>query len=313
VETSINSTPSQPSLGKVYRIASLKRMGNNAIMYWLLDQYKGRTVYLNEVAPLSRPYLAYRCKPFQEQWDLEAFFYRNEDWPLNLLTSRFNDRLFDHPGVRYQSKADILILRDPFNHLASRFKAGFFKTKSSVYSCADLWLLLAREYVGRTNFCNNKILLNYNYWMSDIEYRKSISRMFDTEFNDNKLNEVAQEGGGSSFSGMEYQGNATEMETSNRWEHFLSDPAYMEIFKNREFYELSDSIFGNVNILDEETDETIRGNFCETAKKKTDLRIAMTNLLFHFVCKLKYHFKIGSIGQLKQLNLLPGTKTSTQK
>jgi hypothetical protein len=66
-------------------------------------------------------------------------------------------------------------------------------------------------------------------------------------------------------------------------------------------------------LASKETDETIRGNFCEAAKKKTDLRIAMTNLLFPFVCKLKYHFEIGSIGQLKQLNLLPGTKNSIQK
>ena len=288
------------NLGKVYRIPSLKRMGNNAIMYWLLSQYKQQTVYLNEVAPFSKPFLAYGCKPLEENWNLEAFFYRNEDWPVSLLNSRFNDAIFDHSDITYESRTDILILRDPFNHLASRYKAGFFQTKSSLYNCADLWLILAREYAGHTNFCKNKIQINYNRWTTDIDYRKRLSAIFGTIFSDEKLNVVAKDGGGSSFNQFEYQGNAGKMETTNRWKHFINNKSYMSIFKNKEIYELSDKIFGNESILDTETNDLIIKNFSTKKQILTNFKISFLNLIFPFMCKLKYCLRLGSIGQLNE-------------
>ena len=297
-----NEPKQAANLGKVYRIPSLKRMGNNAIMYWLLSQYKGQTIYLNEVAPFSKPFLAYGCKPLEENWNLEAFFYRNEDWPVSLLNSRFNDAIFDDYYINYESKTDILILRDPFNHLASRYKAGFFQTKSSLYNCADLWLILAREYAGHTNFCKNKIQINYNKWTKDIDYRKSISAIFGTSFSDEKLNVVAKDGGGSSFNQFEYQGNAGKMETTNRWKHFLNNEGYMGIFKNKEIYDLSDKIFGNETILDAETNDLIIKNFSMKTEKLTNFKISVANLTFPILCRLKYCLKLGAIGQLNEQN-----------
>jgi len=288
------------NLGKVYRIASLKRMGNNAIMHWLLAQYEGNTVYLNEVAPFAQPFFAYGCNPIKEQWNLEAFFYRNEDWPLSALTSSLNEKLFEHPDLHHDGKTDILILRDPFNHLASRHKMGCFQTKSSLYSYADLWIILAREFSGKTNLSHNKICINYNKWKDSIEYRKSISEQFGTQFSDEKLNEVAQEGGGSSFDSMQFQGEATRMDTTQRWKHFLSEPRYLDIFRNREFYDLTDEIFGIDSILDEPTIHMLQKNFSRVAQRMTNLHIAYANFIFPLICKLKYTFRIGTIGQLKR-------------
>ena len=155
---------------------------------------------------------------------------------MSLLNSRFNDAIFDHSNITYESRTDILILRDPFNHLASRYKAGFFK-QNQVYTTALIYgLILAREYAGHTNFCKNKIQINYNRWTTDIDYRKRLSAIFGTIFSDEKLNVVAKDGGGSSFNQFEYQGNAGKMETTNRWKHFINNKSYMSIFKNKEIY-----------------------------------------------------------------------------
>lgn len=52
-------------------------------------------------------------------------------------------------------------------------------------------------------------------------------------------------GGGSSFDGKQFDGQATSMNVLNRWQKFCDNPQY-KIFFNQEVWEYSEQIFGHI-------------------------------------------------------------------
>ena len=70
---------------------------------------------------------------------------------------------------------DVLLLRDTFNLIASRLKKGFLSVKTKGMSLTDMWIEYAKEFLEETSYLsNNKVIINYNLWFSDISYRREI-------------------------------------------------------------------------------------------------------------------------------------------
>jgi hypothetical protein len=268
-----------------FRVCGLRRSGNHAIINWIMKQTQDKAVHINDIFIRENPFRAcvealskedpdfywkaYRLKSNnlycgnhsldllrkeanQKFLPKDLLLYSLEDYPLRLMNNKsilIKHRLF---FGRSQEKRDILILRDPFNLLSSRLnhKNIGLKTRCYFKSFAKVWVEYAKEFIGETNHLTNpKILINFNRWSSDREYRKTIAHILNIPFTDKGFNHVPNFGGGSSFNSK----NQNSFEVNQRWEIYQDHQVFRKIIANRTlkyyakliFPDLSDMVYRN--------------------------------------------------------------------
>lgn len=100
--------------------------------------------------------------------------------------------------------ANVLVLRDPLNNLASRLKAA--EDRPQVFRVdagyIDLYEAYCAEYLGRTSHLDSKILVSFNRFIADRPYRDALAHELGVD-NVDDVSEVSGYGGGSSFSSAE--------------------------------------------------------------------------------------------------------------
>ncbi|MEM8614265.1 MAG: hypothetical protein AAGF93_19760 [Cyanobacteria bacterium P01_H01_bin.105] len=248
---------------KELRVVGLRRTGNHAIITWLEQQHTGVIRHLNNVKAGENPY-RYKCENLsdhhpghgkmvaayrsQAQGNLvkrDCLLYSYEDWGLDQIGSRHFERHHDLYVGRSQQRFDVLILRDPFNLLASRLKKNYLAVKPRRRDVVDLWLQYAKEFVGETRYLpHNRVCIDYNRWVCDRTYRQTLADQLQMTFSDAGLNTVRSLGGGSSFDAQTMDGQATAMDVTNRWQHFANDPHYQQLLTNPDLWLYSEKIFG---------------------------------------------------------------------
>ena len=253
------------------RVAGMQRSGNHAIINWIMRLCSGKICFLNNVDPLKNPYLTYKDKNLKNidedefEKDKEKsgraikkdyLIYSYEEHPLQDSFNREFEKNHDKFLGKSSKRFDVLIIRDPYNFFASRIKLEEFgilnsrihlideKSKKVV---ANLWKDYAKEYLGKTNYLkNNKIVISYNKWNSDKNYRKLLAKKFKLKFKDLKDEHMSKYGPGSSFDKFKYKGQAHKMKVLERWKVFKDYPFYRSIFEDKELVGLSDKIFGKI-------------------------------------------------------------------
>lgn len=258
------------------RIIGLSRSGNHAIINWIINQLQGRYCFMNCAEPKYNPY--FTSRPLSEggnsyltnilNFDLEKeregnftlkdyLLYSHEDCFLGAMNNRhFKENRREWVGATAAGK-DLLILRDPFNLFASRIKSGLITghythhgTKPiSVLTLKRIYKQHAREFLGKKKYLKNRVLINFNRWTSEKEYRKAIAEKLNISFSDKGFTEVMNVAGGSSFDGTDFCGNANKMDLNNRWKEFASDESYWSFF-DEELVELAREIFGDIPAID---------------------------------------------------------------
>jgi len=201
---------------KEMRIFGLRRSGNHAVITWITEQQSGVVKHLNDVPPFENPfrYTYEYCRDnypgypkIEEKLRQEAIgnftkkdclLFNYEDYDFNQVISKNFERKHDIYVGKSTKRYDLLILRDPFNLLASRIKKGFVCVKSSRKSFVDVWISHAKEFLGETNYLTQqKVCINYNQWVNDIDYRRQIAEQLDLNFTDEGINIVSRRAGGS--------------------------------------------------------------------------------------------------------------------
>lgn len=259
------------------RLVGLKRSGNHAIVDWLRQQLSGKVIHLNNLRLSEKPYqMAYEeaiaaRKQFyglerylaeqygegvREQLRQEALgnfipkdhlLYSYEDYDLAAIASARNQRNHDRYFGKSDRCDDLLILRDLFNLLASRWQKGYTSVRSLRRSIIDLWLEYAREYLGETNYLKpTKIAANYNQWADDLDYRRQLAAALNLQFDENAGQNISRFGGGSSFDGKKFAQNANQMAVLQRWQHFADDRAYRRALSREDVFAYSERIFGHI-------------------------------------------------------------------
>lgn len=265
-----------------FRIVSLRRAGHHAVIDWLMRQLSGKVVHLNDLRPTVNPYRQYwqggvRGKGFGAEYrirDLAAIQlysgdsgkdrllrdYRGEFVAKDALLLNFEDcgiarvfsnrsrRLHDLHVGRSAQLRHVLILRDPFNWLASRLKIGFTDVKGPIRrSMTDLWLEYAREFLGETKHVPQPaVFVNYNRWFSEKQYRGELAEQLGVPDLDRGIGQVATQAGGSSFDGTAFEGRAQDMRVLERWRAFEHDEEFRRLICNAEVFEYSERIFGPI-------------------------------------------------------------------
>lgn len=252
------------------RIIGLRRTGNHTVAEWIKAQESGPIEQLNNLEVRCNPY-RYKYEmlidhyPEHHKWahthylplakgyfpKISCLICGYEDHSLTDICDPLFERFHDTHVGKSNRRFDVLILRDPFNLFASRLKSNMIHVKSQKLTAVDLWIQHAKEFLGETQYLNqNRILVNYNQWVTDIDYRKQLSVQLGLNFCDSGIKKVANLGGGSSFDGAKMDGQGDQMAVLERWKHFKDDENYRQIFQNEELLEYSDKIFNTLAIAD---------------------------------------------------------------
>ena len=140
----------------------------------------------------------------------------------------------------------VLVLRDAFNTFASVLH-GKRRMRRRLYRFyRKQWKAYAKEFLGETAFLpDDTVRISFDEWFSDADYRRSKAEELGLEHADRGVDEVSSDGGGSSFSGRDFQDRAREMKVLERWRRFADDREFLDAF-DEETIELSNRIFGDV-------------------------------------------------------------------
>lgn len=253
------------------RIIAMRRSGHHAIVNWVRKQIPGRHCFLNDCVVGRNPFAG--CNRLNSvvkgwvgehgylDWESEiggrhakkgALIRNYEDAdPEELVRSGTNRREEEWLG-RSKRSVTILLLRDPFNLMASRLKwlqGGRGRSLIGLDTSRFLWKDHAREFLGETDWLEDKICLSYNEWHLSREYRDRLSRLIGFENLDKGFNEVARWGPalwGHSFDGFRYEDRAQDMKVMERWREYEGDSLFREQFADEQLVALSRTIFGEI-------------------------------------------------------------------
>lgn len=244
----------------------LKRAGNHGIMTWMACLYEDPVWLLNNCLPFTDPFQSFNhdgvwdpgvpCFIIPEKGDSEAkltnkscLFISYEDIGIDRLADQkiIPDRI-EIIGDSHEIFT-VLILRDPFNLMASRIrKKTPTVSEFKLYGDAlNGWKNYALEFTGKGSCLRDCIKISYNHWFTDQAYRKEIARQLGRPFSDKGLNVVTTAGRGSSFDDLTYNGKAQEMDVLQRWSSLKDDDEFCDLFRGRDdILYLSEQIFGEM-------------------------------------------------------------------
>ncbi len=140
----------------------------------------------------------------------------------------------------------ILVVRDPFNWLASWMKSvrGWRGRDMKAFrNDVRKYKLHAYEAMGLTDQLPDAKVVLYDKWFQDAEYRRELAERLGMPTSENGLLRVATEGGGSTFDGHKFEGRAQEMKVLTRWEHLKNDKEYCDLL-DAEMKDIAEKLFG---------------------------------------------------------------------
>ncbi|MFS8086906.1 MAG: hypothetical protein ACMG6H_14830 [Acidobacteriota bacterium] len=235
-------------------VAALQRSGHHAIINWIRSNSVDAVCFLNNCRPGVNPFLMCTEEQRIELQPRKVLIYNYED---RQLEEAFPPEFVDHKTEWFGAKGNsiyVLILRDPFNNFASKYRWAINGTKWTPQmewvtgELPKLWKSYAKEFLGLTNLMPEpKVFINYNRWFTDEKYRVEIAGRLNLNSAERSLREVAKWGPntwGDSFDNLDFEGRAHEMKVLERWRHFADDPIFRQLFNDGELLELSERIFG---------------------------------------------------------------------
>lgn len=234
-------------------IFGLKRSGNHAIIDWVRSQLPGTACFFNNLKP---------GQDINKTREKDVTIIKNSS--INYILHSYEDQniietlsLIEKDDFRKQigpsrNSIIIIILRDPLNFFASRIK-----WKGQNFSeNQNLQLEIINRYLEYYNFIeNNKfnfnsriILINYNQWVSNKNYRKKITESLEIPFTDSGFDTVSFFGGGSSFEGQDI--NATDLRDKvfHRYKEFENHPFMIEIKKDDRILSILNNTFPEIKM-----------------------------------------------------------------
>lgn len=234
-------------------VAALQRSGHHAIINWIAANSAAPVCFLNNCRPNENPFLMCSDDQRAELAPRDLLIYNYEDRQLNEV---FRPDFFDQKTEWFGKSGGavyVLILRDPFNNFASKYRWAINGTKWTpqmewvTSELPALWKSYAKEFLGATDVMPApKVFINYNRWFTDNQYRGELAARLNLTSAGKGLTEVAGWGPntwGDSFDNMNYEGRAHEMKVLERWRYFSDDQVFRGLFRDSELRSLSESIF----------------------------------------------------------------------
>lgn len=121
----------------------------------------------------------------------------------------------------------VLQVRDMLNWYAS-----YWKQQKGI-RMVKVYLQIAREFFGKTDHLRDHKVFRvyYDHFVSNIDERKKLCHDLGGVYSDNMFSRVTDNGGGSSFSGVEKDGTAQSMNVLTRYMQVPKE-IYKELFRD---------------------------------------------------------------------------------
>ena len=144
---------------------------------------------------------------------------------------------------RYQDDATkLILLRDPINVMASTIaNNGAF---TSIERCARVFMDYAHVIASGQAEEKQYTVVRYEELATSREYRDTLATNLGFTNQDIAVEAVPHHGGGSSFDGLAMDGNASAMDTNERWKTFLDNPTYLWSLGFPGFLEAREALYG---------------------------------------------------------------------
>ena len=260
-------------------VHAMSRSGQHAVIDWIFNQFGNNKLFFNYMKMFSDidPYTIRSQYYFNE----DKYFHKlNENWKKhgvldeklkefkpekselwrsicedekNLISMNFENidfasheqelKSFTKKFIAEEKFSNVLVVRDIFNFIASKMKMGRYFHPETNLAC---WKAHAHEYLGYTNSLRNKVLVNFNSWVSDINHRTSIYDQLNCDTFIPEWKDVSSFGGGSSFDKQKFNGGADSMKVTERWKEFIDNDEFKSYLRDKELIELSEKIFGHI-------------------------------------------------------------------
>jgi hypothetical protein len=169
------------------RVIGLRRSGNHAIMNWIAGLFDGVIWYFNDCVPTSDPFtnreLTHHLPCLKKRLPITG---DNPDVVMHSYEDRQLTVIRDQPRIskrwNAEERFDVLILRDPFNTLASLLEISKRRPRPwapiTGMKFNAIWKQYARVFSGTDNLFPNLLPISFNRWFTDIEYRRLLADTF---------------------------------------------------------------------------------------------------------------------------------------
>lgn len=218
-------------------VAGLKRSGNHVFLNWMLSQSLGPCAFWNHVAPdqypTERHRREYRLNAVNQ---VPTVVLSYEDRDLTAVATGALARFLEDHAPRIRRRDLVLVLREPKNLMASRFKKwpGEYESADEADALMTLWHAYAAAALDGAPPAGWEGWQPHAVWfdalVNDASARDRLSDALDLRRGARGLDQVTNHGHGSSFDGLAGAGDPSAMQVSERWRAFSGDPAFERLF-----------------------------------------------------------------------------------
>ena len=250
----------------VFIVMAMSRSGHHAVMNWICNQYgQGIRFHNNCVKGWDENKLIARSGKiidYHSSVGNSSHMYSFEDFDMDDFSFIKNSEPFQNADRRFC----IIVVRDLYNLVASCLKAyekTCIKYTSGIVNergvkkenNVALWCKQVKECLRETKIVDESVFvdINYNTWFENKDYRKGMCNKLDLKFTDDGLNYVPKFGNASSFDKQSKQGNAQDMNVTERYKSFVNNSKFIEIInqKKEEVIRLNNKYFNMEWVLSE--------------------------------------------------------------
>jgi len=231
-------------------VSGIRRSGNHAISIWLINHFD-EIRFFNNIQNINNPvnyedYIQYDNHLLKLNMDRHNESDNNTFMPFNLLFGFENHSIDDinKKSDELEINHKILIIRDPINNIASLLK--YQGNLIPIPHFRKLWKEYAITAINNND--NDFIIVLYDKWFSDYQYRRNIEHQMRISECDGGLNRIHRTGRGSSFDGLKKQGHAQNMNVHKRWWDYRKNSLYLSILNDDELLDLRHKLFGKLPI-----------------------------------------------------------------
>jgi len=244
---------------RIFVSVAMRRSGQHAIHNWICRQLDDVT-YLNcctvrrlflrpKIEPMRGRFLVYRNGEVTDSGVQSVWRYRRSiamTPATRHMFYSFESRDLTNPFPHYLRKnvtpTVMIIVRDPFNLFASVLRHP--QLVKELDRELRLWKQHLKECLGETEYLGCPFVsVNYTRWCTDSGYRRQLSEKLGIEHSDAGRNEVLEFGGGSSFDGLNMDGQGMTMQVQERWRELEGDERYRSVVSDPELRRLSKAYF----------------------------------------------------------------------
>lgn len=224
---------------RCYAIIGARRSGIHLVADFVLSQFSPACIY-NECPPMGNPgrqpanILPLGDPPADPHQPLEALGLIFEDHDLDRVANRTVEQFTGSARALWT----LLVIRDPWNMLASRLKWQQFGRAPELCDPVrgrDLWLEYAMEATGRSSKLGDRknghvVPVLFNQFVRDdaagFRYRRYVAGQLDLPLGARGIRGVPGFGGGSSWDRTHYDGRGHKMQVQDRWKQLGGDSVH---------------------------------------------------------------------------------------